>query len=347
MPDLRRDPVIGRWVIIATERSRRPVAVVDEIVMKEPEQCPFCDGNERLTPPEVLAFRTNDSQPDKKGWWVRVVPNKFPAVDVRGQVRRMGEGMFDMMNGVGAHEVVIEAASHDVSMADMPPHQIEEILWAYRERMIDLQKDLRFRYVMIFKNQGPKAGATLAHAHSQIIALPIIPKRVQEELDGSEEYFRYKERCVFCDIIHQEQHDRLRVVAENEMFIAFLPFASRYPYETWILPRHHESSFADIQIGEVKDLATILKGLLIRFRAVLSDPDFNYVIHTAPFSDRTSPHYHWHIELMPRLTRTAGFEWGTDFYINPVSPEEAAQHLLRAGETAIENGQSQVGSSAG
>ncbi|MBN1866991.1 galactose-1-phosphate uridylyltransferase [Candidatus Sumerlaeota bacterium] len=337
MSDLRRDPVIGRWVIVAAERSRRPSTIFTEIVLKEPDVCPFCDGNEHLTPPEILAFRKRDSQPDRAGWWVRVVPNKFPAVDVLGNVRRAGEGMFDMMNGVGAHEVVIEAPSHDASMADMPSRQIEEVFWAYRERMIDLQRDLRFRYVLVFKNQGPQAGATLAHAHSQIIALPIVPKRVQEELNGAEEYFRYKERCVFCDVIHQEQRDRLRVVGENDLFIAFHPFASRFPFETWILPRNHESSFTDIQIGEVRSLAAILKDLLMRFRTALSDPDFNYVIHTTPFSDRTSPHFHWHIELIPRLTHSAGFEWGTGFYINPVAPEEAAQRILNAREAPADN----------
>ncbi|HBF34453.1 TPA: galactose-1-phosphate uridylyltransferase [Candidatus Sumerlaeota bacterium] len=331
MSELRKDPVTGRWVIIASERGNRPGALPGEFPEEFPthgSRCPFCEGNEDMTPNEVLAFRDRNSQRNKPGWWVRVVPNKYPAMRIEGPTLRVGEGMYDMMSGIGAHEVVIEDPHHDVRMSDMPEKQIEEIFWAFRERMLDLHRDRRFRYVMIFKNHGAQAGATLEHAHSQIIALPIIPKRVLEELDGSQNYYQYKERCVFCDIIHQEERDNVRVVESNERFIAFHPYASRFPYETWILPRQHESFFSDIQIREVSDLARIFKNCVSRFKTVLNDPPYNFIIHTAPFTEDDCPHYHWHIELIPRLTRMAGFEWGTGFYINPISPEAATIRIL-------------------
>ena len=341
MSELRKDPVTGRWVIIASERENRPGVTLPNFAdTPPPGPCPFCEGNESYTPPEVLAFRDRNSQRNQKGWWVRVIPNKFPAMKIEGPTLRVGEGMYDMMSGIGAHEVVIEDPRHDMRMSDMPVKQIEEIFWAYRERMLDLHRDLRFRYVMIFKNHGSQSGATLDHSHSQIIALPVIPKRVQEELDGARNYYAYKERCVFCDIIHQEERDNIRIVSSNEWFIAFHPYASRFPFETWILPRQHASFFSDIQINEVADLARLIKEALQRFKKVLKDPAYNFVIHTAPFTEEDSPHYHWHVELIPRLTRIAGFEWGTGFYINSISPEVATKRILGLEENGVESEES-------
>lgn len=343
MVELRKDPVIGRWVIVASERGNRPgAAFVHEASARKGGFCPFCEGNEHQTPPEVLSYRGPNTMRNERGWWVRVVPNKFPALRIEGQTRRMAEGMYDMMSGTGAHEVVIEHPDHNMDLADMPNKQIEEILWAYRERTIELHKDLRFRYILIFKNHGREAGASLEHAHSQIIALPIIPKKVQEELEGARKYYVYKERCVFCDIIRQELRDNSRVIAKNDTFVAFHPFASRFPYETWILPREHGSFYSEIQINEVSDLAAILKSILERFKTILCDPPFNFMIHTAPFSDEEMPHYHWHIELIPRLTRVAGFEWGTGFYINPISPEEAARQIIDANEIGEAGGENRT-----
>ena len=245
MSELRKDPVTGRWVIIATERGQRPGAYIQGTEPRKGGFCPFCEGNEQHTPPEVLAFRDKAKERDSDGWWVRVVPNKYPAIRLEGAPRRLGEGMYDMMSGVGAHEVVVEGPQHDLDMADMTVRQIEEVFWAYRQRMIDLQSDFRFRYVIIFKNQGAAAGASLEHAHSQIIALPIVPKRVQEELDGAIDYYKYKERCVFCDMIRQELRDESRIIDQNEHVVAFHPFAPRFPYEAWIVPRQHESFFSD------------------------------------------------------------------------------------------------------
>jgi UDPglucose--hexose-1-phosphate uridylyltransferase len=335
MPELRKDPVVGRWVIVASERSKRPgVSFFTASKEGDREYCPFCEGRETQTPGEVLAFRDPPGSHDAPGWWVRVVPNKFPALERHLRDKRMGMGIYDMMNGVGAHEVVIETPDHDMHMADMPQKQIEEILWCYRERMLQLHNDLRLRYILVFKNYGSEAGATLDHPHSQIIGLPIVPKRVQEEMEGAEEYFRYKERCVFCDVIHQEERDKERLLYADDLFVAFHPFSSRFPYETWIVPREHGSMYNDIQVPEVRALAKAMKQILQRYRIVLNDPPFNFVIHTSPFTKGEVPYYHWHIELIPCLTRVAGFEWGTGFYINPVSPEDAAQHMLAESVTA-------------
>jgi len=327
MPELRKDPVIGRWVIIATERAKRPSAYVRNHEKPKGDFCPFCRGQEHHTPPEVLAYRDADSSRDSAGWWVRVVPNKFPALQIEGPLKRAGDGMYDRMNGIGAHEVVIENPDHELSLADYPPRQCQEIIWAFRDRVIELKKDQRFRYIMIFKNHGREAGASLDHPHSQIIALPIVPKRVQEEIEGARRYWEYKERCVFCDILHQEAKDQVRVVLDNASFMAISPFASRFPFETWILPKEHGLFFHELQKNHVVDLADLLRNLLSRMKGVLDDPPYNFMIHTAPFEQAGIPYYHWHIEVIPKLTSVAGFEWGTGFYINPTPPEDAARYL--------------------
>lgn len=336
MPELRKDPVIGHWVIIATERAKRPSSYVIEPEKKTRHGfCPFCVGNEQNTPPEALSYRSPGTMRDAPGWWVRVVPNKFPALQIEGPENRAGEGMYDKMNGLGAHEVVIETTEHDLDLPDLPVKQTQEVIWSYRDRMVELRKNTRLRFAMIFKNHGREAGASLDHPHSQIIALPVVPKRVQEELDGSRLYYNYKERCVFCDMIRQELHDGSRIVAENNSFICLAPFAARLPFESWILPKAHSASFSEITKNEVAELGELMHDVLGRVKNVLDDPPYNYMIHTLPFNETNESYYHWHIEIIPKLTRTAGFEWGTGFYINPTPPEEAARFLrvgLEAGE---------------
>ncbi|MFO8055796.1 MAG: galactose-1-phosphate uridylyltransferase [bacterium] len=332
MPELRKDPVIGRWVIIATERKKRPhdFASFDERCVSDTSTCPFCEGNEKKTPPEIRAFR-NGTPADSPGWSVRVVPNKFPALAIEGDMDRMGEGMFDKMNGVGAHEVIIETPRHVCNYDVLSVHEVYDIVRSYRERMLDLKGDPRFKYILIFKNKGREAGASLEHTHSQLIALPIVPKRVSEELEGSKEYYRFKERCVFCDIIRQEMKDEVRVVFENREFICLSPYAPKSPFETWILPKAHQSRFEFLEDGQIPYLAEILHRLMIKTNQVLGDPPFNYIIHTAPLQE-DPVHYHWHIEIMPKLTQVAGFEWGSGFYINPAPPEDAAE-ALRCGDS--------------
>jgi len=330
MPELRKDPIYGRWVIISTERSRRPSDFAVEERKSIGGFCPLCEGNEDRTPPEVLAFRENGAPPNSPGWSLRVVPNKFPALRIEGELDREGEGIYDKMNGIGAHEVVIETPHHSESLATLSLKSVENVLWAYRERIIDLRRDKRLRYVMVFKNYGSAAGASLEHPHSQIIALPIIPTRVREEIEGSKSYFYYKDRCVFCDIIRQELRQRSRVISENRDFVSIAPFASRFPFETWILPKRHQTSYELAESSLYGQAAEILSNTLQRLKQVLDDPPYNYILHTSSSPEEDRDYYHWHIEIMPKLTKVAGFEWGTGFYINPTPPEEAAEFLREA-----------------
>lgn len=331
MPELRKDPITGRWVIIATERAKRPTDFVRERVqIRGSGFCPFCYGNETKTPPEIIAYRSDGSSRDTPGWSLRVVPNKFPALGIEGGLNRQGEGLFDKMNGVGAHEVIIETPDHQKTLAVLSQRQIEDVLWAYRDRILDLKKDRRFKYILIFKNHGEAAGASLEHTHSQLIALPVVPKSVREEVDGAREYFNFKERCIFCDIITQESESGVRVIADSPEFIAVAPFAPRFPFEIWIIPRVHLSAFEDSQKQEFEQLAAMLKDMLMRLDKVLDYPAYNYIIHTSPIPETPNEHYHWHLEIMPKLTKVAGFEWGTGFHINPTPPEESAKFLRAA-----------------
>jgi UDPglucose--hexose-1-phosphate uridylyltransferase len=331
LPELRKDPVTGRWVIISTDRQKRPTDFyLERARIITAEHCPFCPGHEDMTPPEVRAFRQNGSPPNSPGWDLRVVPNLFPALQVEGNLDREGEGLFDRMNGIGAHEVIIETPDHHKTLATMSEPEIERVLWAYRERVADLKQDRRFRYILIFKNHGAPAGATLEHPHSQLIALPIVPDFVREEIEGSRRHYRDKERCVFCDIIRQEVSAGRRVIHENADIVALAPYAPRFPFETWLLPRSHGSRFEDASRQQYESLARMLKTVLTRFDRTLESPAYNMIVHSSPFSEETGDSYHWHVELIPKLTRTAGFEWGTGFYINPTSPEEAARVLRNA-----------------
>jgi UDPglucose--hexose-1-phosphate uridylyltransferase len=318
-------------VIISTDRAKRPMDFVREsVVIKGNSFCPFCYGNEQKTPPEILVYGRNGSGPNTPGWKVRVVPNKFPALGIEGDLDRTGEGLFDKMNGIGAHEVIIETPEHHCTLATLAEKSLEDVLWAYRDRMLDLKNDRRFRYILLFKNHGEAAGASLEHTHSQLIALPIVPKRVREEVDNAKRYFLEKERCIFCDIIRQEIEDGVRVIAENDLFLALAPYAPRFPFETWLIPKQHASSFENNQSPIYASLAKMMHNVLARLDSALARPAYNYMIHTSPIGEETNDHYHWHIELMPRLTKVAGFEWGSGFYINPTPPEESARFLREA-----------------
>jgi len=330
LSELRKDPVTGRWVIISSERGRRPSDFQEAPPKRKGGFCPFCAGNERFTPPEILAYREPGTVPNSQGWSLRVVPNKFPALKIEGNLDKTGIGLFDKMNGIGAHEVIIENPSHEMTMTKLPERKIEDILWAYRDRVIDLKKDPRFQSILIFKNEGEAAGASLEHSHSQLIALPIIPRQVSEEIEGARLYYNYKERCIYCDIVRQEMYAEERNVAENEHFLAITPFAARFPFETWIIPKTHNACFDESQPWEYSSLARILKNVLQRLDKVLNIPPYNYIIHTCPLRSQMREFYHWHLEIIPKLIRIAGFEWGSGFYINPTSPEEAAKFLREA-----------------
>jgi len=335
MPELRKDPIIGRWVIISTERGKRPSDFGVTMEKKGSKLCPFCPGNESATPPEIIAFRPNGSRADRPGWTLRVISNKFPALKIEGDLNREGHGMFDKMNGVGAHEVIIESPDHSSDFGDFGDKTAQDVIWAYRMRIIDLKKDPRFRYIMVFKNYGEAAGASLEHAHSQLIATPIVPKRVTEELEGSQKYYQFKERCIFCDIIRQEMSDGERVISSNDNFVALEPFAPRMPFETWILPTKHFSTLEDIPEKVIPDLASILRETLKRLAVSLNNAPYNYILHTRPVENEGKEYFHFHIEIMPKLTKVAGFEWGTGFYINPTAPEDAAKYPREVNLSAV------------
>jgi UDPglucose--hexose-1-phosphate uridylyltransferase len=330
MPELRKDPITERWVIISTERGKRPSDWPAEPKVRSGGFCPFCPGNEDKTPPEVHAIRPGTDQKNVAGWKIRVVPNKFPALQIEGDLNRRGEGLYDVMNGVGAHEVIIETPDHLAELADLEVDQINEVLLVFRARMLDLKNDTRFRYILVFKNHGLSAGASLEHSHSQLIATPIIPKRVMEELEGAKGHYEFKERCIYCDILRQELQTDKRIVVKTEDYVSVEPFAPRFPFETWLLPVKHHSHFEGMDLRDYYGLAAVLKETLLRINRTLESPHYNFILHTSPVQDAPLLEYHWHIEIIPKLTKVAGFEWGSGFYINPTPPEMAAQHLRDA-----------------
>jgi UDPglucose--hexose-1-phosphate uridylyltransferase len=262
---------------------------------------------------------------------VRVIPNKYPALRIEGELDSRAYGLYDVMNGIGAHEVIIETPDHRATMATLPASAVAEVFWTYRERVLDLKKDSRFEYVLIFKNHGALAGASLEHPHSQLIATPIIPVMVAEELTGASSYFGRKERCVWCDIVRQERRAHKRLIREANGFVALAPFAPRFPFETWILPVRHRSAFEESEMDELRGLAGVLADFFGRMTDVLGDPAFNLMLHTAPLREASLDYFHWHVEVIPKLTNPAGFEWGSGFFINPVPPEDAATALGAGG----------------
>lgn len=342
MSELRYCPIKNRWAIIAPERRLRPLEfLVPEPARKttSPEIDPFAPGNEDLTTPEIYSLPALNASSDST-WQVRVFANKFPALRVEGEVTREGVGLNDCVSGVGAHEVIVECPESAREMADFSILELQQVLKAWRARIVDLRRDRRLRYVLIFKNSGSEAGASIDHSHSQLIATPIIPSEVAQELKASREHFRAKERCLFCDLIQQEIALGSRVALETDGFAVLAPYASALPFETWILPRRHGHDFAATDDSELKGLAAILSDLLRRLRCLLEDPPFNLVLHTSPSPHPRPGHpddwstiehdYHWHLELVPRITRRAGFEWGSGYTINPTMPEDVARHLQEA-----------------
>jgi len=331
MTQLRRDPIVGRWVIVEDETPWQPKDfAVKPHVYEEVSRCPFCSGNEYMTPPEITAVRPDKSAPNAPGWQVRVVPNRFPALQIEGSLDRRGEGLYDRTNGIGAHEVIIETPEHTKDLSDLSYDAVRAVLEVYAGRCADLQQDKRFKYMMLFKNYGVEAGATLDHNHAQLIALPMIPKNVIEELNGSAAYYEYRERCIFCDILRQEQDEKEGIVDENDTFTAFCPFVSRFPFEMWIMPKEHKDFFCASTPQELDSLARILKDTLLRLKRTLNDPAYNFIIHTSPNDGLAHPGYHWHIEIIPRISRIAGLEWGTGLYVVPTPPEVAARYLKKS-----------------
>ncbi len=328
MPELRRDPVVERWTLIEVATSKPATQYHREKkALQNPDICPFCPTKEHLTPSEVAAVRLDNSQPNTPGWSVRTFPNKFPALADREYLNKEGLGIYDVMSGVGAHELIIETPPHQQQMADLNDSEMSLLMRHYQERFIHLAKDKRFKYVMLFKNKGLSAGSTMEHAHGQLIALPMVPKYVLEEIHGADHYYQINKRCVFCDIVAQEVQDKERIVVENEKFIAFCPFASRYAFETWILPKNHGHDFAKADQATLDQLGAILQRVLKQMKSTLGDCAYNFYLHTSPNNWGDLPYFHWHIEVIPKLTRSVGFEWGTGLHIVPTDPAMAAREL--------------------
>lgn len=342
MTELRKDPIIQRWVIISFNQG----TLIEDAEVKrlfpfedKKEKCPFCPGHEYENPHNIYIIKKDEGNPDPSNWLLRVIPDKFPILTIEGKIDRNAEGIYDRMDAIGANEIVIETPEHNNNWASMETIQLERIINTYRLRSLDLRKDRRIRHFMVLKNHGSPSSAYI-HPHSNIVAMPIIPKRVEEELLGSKHYFDYKERCVYCDIIKQEKISEKRVVFQTKEFIVLTPFASRFPYEIWIIPKGHLSDFAKIPESHIPDLASCLKRISYLVKTTLNDPSYIMYLHSGPVQEYENPeypwedshkdNYHWHIEIIPRLIRTAGFEWGSGFYINPVSPEDVAHNLRTA-----------------
>ncbi|MFA4967674.1 MAG: galactose-1-phosphate uridylyltransferase [Candidatus Margulisiibacteriota bacterium] len=334
MPELRQNPATKEWVIIATERAKRPedftpAKIEEKVEVKN--HCPFCEGNEASTPSEILAYRTYGTKPDAPGWWIRIIPNKFPALIPRGGIQRMKqEDFFRYMDGVGEHEIIIESPKHDESIATMDPKQVEEIFLAYRERYITLSQDPRFEMVIIFKNHGAAAGTSVLHPHSQVIATPITPLHIRHRLEEAMRYFDDNGTCVFCDMVKKEIAVNERIVFKTENFISFVPFAASSPFLTIVIPKNHYSSFETTTPERIKELSYLMKTVLTKIYTSMKNPDFNFVIRSSPCHEKNVEYYHWHIEIVPRVTAVAGFELGSGIYINTVIPEQAARFLREA-----------------
>jgi UDPglucose--hexose-1-phosphate uridylyltransferase len=327
MQQFRKDPVSGRWVIISAERAQRPQhhAVRESSANTGP--CPFCAGNEAMTPPPVLVYQDEEAPAGKSLWKVRVVPNKYPALASDDRDFVDDDALYKPTNGLGVHEVIIESPDHIENIATLTEKQVGEILFAYRDRIMSLRTDPRWRYILIYKNQGLEAGATLPHVHSQLVALPMVPQAVAEEMSGAKRYYHATGECIYCKMINKESAGGQRLVAEYGRFAVLCPYAPRFPFEAWILPRQHASCF---EMGSKEDyvqLSHALRETLIRLDRQLDHPPFNYIIHSNPLAEADGRFYHWHMEILPKLTQVAGFEWGSGCYINPVAPEEAARRL--------------------
>ena len=331
MSTLRKDPISGHCVIIATDRARRPHQLRRTETRNDSIVCPFCEGQEASTTGEVFAFRVPSSSPDSPGWRVRVIPNKYPALD-----EGMGNGetmvsdsdpLFPTGSTGGIHEVIIETAEHITSIAQLSDAQMAEVVYAYRHRIRSIRNDRRIRSAIIFKNVGAGAGASLEHVHSQLMGTSYVPLKLREELINSEQFLLVHGGCFFCGLVLREAEMGDRIVFDSDHFLVICPFASRFPYEMCILPKQHASHFEVLSDNHVADLACVLRKTVACLESTLAEPTYNILIHTAPFDMPVLEHYHWHVEVLPRVTSTAGYEWGTGYYINPNPPEEAARTL--------------------
>jgi UDPglucose--hexose-1-phosphate uridylyltransferase len=327
MPELRLNLITREWVIVATERARRPEDFRqkrDKRILPEfLESCPFCPGNEHKTPGEIMRI------PDDGSWLVRVIPNKFAELSPGGERIRRSEGLKHLMTGVGRHEVIIESREHNIPTALLPAEDITNIIKAYRRRFIDVYSNPVIRHVIIFKNQGEGAGTSIVHPHSQLIGIPITPGQVNDRISEARKYFDNTGECMMCATIRDELSDGRRVILNTEHFIAFIPYAALSPFHTWIFPKKHNATFGDIQDDEIADLAYNLKTVLSKLYCGLENPDFNYVIRSEKLKESGAEYFHWYLSIVPRIAQASGFELGSGMYTNASIPEEIAEFLRK------------------
>jgi len=328
MSEIRQDPTTKEWVIIATERSKRPDDFINR--QSKPElpafslSCPFCPGNEKMTPPESFILRDETNQ----GWRVRVFPNRFPALTPDGSTkRRETDGFFLDMNGVGVHEVIVDTPKHNESLAEVDDNQIMDVLQTYQKRYIALSENPFIKLIIIFKNHGPEAGTSLEHSHSQLVATPVVPRHIRNKHEIAAQYYDDTGRPLYSDIVNHELEIGKRIVMNTDKFVVFHPFASHAPFETWIVPRTYQTGFGNVSSEDISSLANVLRTTLLKLYRGLNDPDFNLIIDTAPIGDENKDYYLWHIRIVPRLTEVAGFEIGSGVNINTALPEETAQFM--------------------
>lgn len=331
MSELRKDPIVGRWVNISFEKEEKPIPIK---VKRKKYLCSFCEGKESETPPEIFAERHSGALPNSPGWTTRVVPSKSNAFTIYGKLNRRGEGIYDVISGIGAYEIIVETPLHHLSLKDLELNILDTVVRTWKDRIADLKKDIRFRYIFLYKKHIPLATSIYSHSYSRIIATPITPKRIKEELMGAKNYYNYKERCIWCDIIRQELRSKSRLILETENFISFAPYASKVPYEICIIPTEHNFDFTKISDKDIPDFSNILKQTLLKLYHLWGDCSYSFILHSAPSATPRNKHwetlecdFHWHLEIMPSLGEPYGFEMGSGLYINPTSPEVAAKHL--------------------
>jgi UDPglucose--hexose-1-phosphate uridylyltransferase len=325
--EFRKDPLSDRWVIIAEHRAARPdqFSVAARRIVAP---CPFCGGREGETPPAVATYYSEESISANGAWQVRVVPNKYPALQA-GDATHPADAL--RRAATGRHEVIVESPQHVVSLSALSEEQAALTFRAYQDRLCRIREDTQLAYGLVFKNARAAGGASLEHSHSQLLATPMTPAVLLEEMSGAERYWRQHGQCVFCDLAAQELSAGERLVLATDHYVAFCPFASRFPYETWIVPHHHALRFEEET--HVRELALLTRELIRRLETVLNEPAYNYWVHTAPWRGAAGDGFHWHLEIVTRVARLAGFELGAGYFINPVSPEQAAQRLRSAGQT--------------
>ncbi|HOT29646.1 MAG TPA: DUF4931 domain-containing protein [Candidatus Ozemobacteraceae bacterium] len=334
MSEIRHNLLTGEWAVIAPERAKRPGDLAKPKQQAEipayQESCPFCRGNEHLTTEERFRLCSDDGN-----WLVRSVPNKFSVLSPVGEVAPRNEPLGETVSGVGLHEVIIETPLHNRPLALFPPEHAEKLIWTYRERFRAFYADPRIRHVILFKNHGDESGASLQHPHSQVVGLPIVPGQVHERADAALHYQMANGDCLVCRMIAEEQRAGSRMVEENDVFTAFIPFAALSPFHIWIFPKAHAACFATLEDAHLRPLTQILQTILGKIYTSLNNPSFNFVVRSLAVKDAGATYFHWYISIIPRVGKAAGFELGTGMYVNPSIPETSARFLREASPPPI------------